>query len=115
MLMQKPLFLIGKGAKLENSQNYPLSIKDSNKCNSKPTQLQTIFHFLQRHVATASMVSDVTGVPQKNICRFKRDLEKTGCLWEIEKKPCKKTGYKAWYITTNPENAPKNLTQLRLF
>ena len=79
-------------------------------------QLQTIFQYLQKHIATASMVADATGIYQKNICRYKRDLEKAGQLWEIEKKPCKKTFFKAWYLTTNPEKAPKHLpTQLNLF
>jgi hypothetical protein len=79
-------------------------------------QLQTIFHYLSSVSATASMASDATGVPQKNLCRYKRDLEKAGRLWEVEKKPCKKTGFKAWYLTTNPANAPKNsATQLTLF
>jgi hypothetical protein len=71
------------------------------------TQLKTIFRFLEKHVATASMVSDATGIPQKNICRYKRDLENAGLLWETEKKLCKKTGFKARYITTDPANAPK--------
>ena len=78
------------------------------------SQLKTIFQYLQEHIATASMVSAATGIPQKNICRFKRDLEKAGRLWEIEKKLCKKTGFKAWYLTTNPEQAPFN-NQLNLF
>lgn len=77
-------------------------------------QLKTIFEYLQEHIATASMVSAATGIPQKNICRYKRDLEKAGRLWEIEKKLCKKTGFKAWYLTTNPDNAPINV-QLELF
>lgn len=80
------------------------------------SQLQTIFQYLQVEVATASMVADATGIYQKNICRFKRDLEKAGRLWEIEKRTCKKTGFKAWYLTTDPSKAPKNpLTQLKLF
>lgn len=79
-------------------------------------QLQTIFQYLFENIATASMVAETTGVYQKNICRYKRDLEKTGRLWEIEKKHCKKTGFKAWYLTTNPDKAPKQLlTQLNLF
>lgn len=78
------------------------------------TQLKTIFLFLQNNIATASMVSAATGIPQKNICRYKRDLEKAGLLWEIEKKPCKETGFKAWYITTNPDLAPSD-NQLSLF
>lgn len=70
------------------------------------TQLKTIFQYLQEHIATASMVSVATGIPQKNICRYKRDLEKSGRLYEIEKKLCKKTGFKAWYLTTNPDLFP---------
>ena len=78
------------------------------------SQLQTIFQYLEENIATASMVSTATGIPQKNICRYKRDLEKAGRLWEIEKKLCKETGFKAWYLTTNPEQAPFN-SQLNLF
>jgi hypothetical protein len=65
------------------------------------TQLKTIFHYLQNHTATASMVSKATGIPQKCICRYKRDLEQSGLLNEVVKKRCKLTGFKAWYLTTN--------------
>jgi hypothetical protein len=86
------------------------------KSNTSFTQAQTIFHYLQEHTATASMVSDATNIYQKNITRYKRDFEKAGMLWEIEKKLCQKTGFKAWYLTTAPEKAPKNVAkQLRLF
>ena len=82
----------------------PESIKD----NTRSTQIKTIFQYLQEHTATASMVTDATGIPQKCITRYKRDLEKAGLLWEIVKKQCKKTGCKAWYISTNPELSPSN-------
>ena len=88
--------------------------KRQNKDKDFKSQLKTIFHYLQEHIATASMISAATGIPQKNICRYKRDLEKAGRLWKIEKKLCKKTGFKAWYLTTNPEQAPFN-NQLNLF
>ncbi|HAQ18430.1 MAG TPA: hypothetical protein DCR40_04250 [Prolixibacteraceae bacterium] len=78
-------------------------------------QLQTIFHYLKEHVATASMVTDATGVPQKCITRYKRDLEKAEMLWEIEKRDCQKTGFKAWYLSTDPQKAPKRHAQLSLF
>jgi hypothetical protein len=102
------------------ANNHPNNRKSFEKGQGKDThfqnQLQTIFEYLQQHTATASMVSDATGVPQKNICRYKRDLEQTGQLWEIEKKQCKKTGFKAWYLTTDPQKAPKQLfQQLKLF
>lgn len=90
--------------------------KEQDKDNTRLTQLKTIFQYLQTHVATASMIADVTGIYQKNICRYKRDLEKAGLLWEVEKKMCKKTGFRAWYLTANPDLAPTDgLIQLKLF
>lgn len=90
--------------------------KRQDKDNSHLNQLQTIFQYLQKNIATASMVTDATGVPQKNITRYKRNLEKAGMLWEVEKKLCKKTGFKAWYLTTNPDKSPKqHCSQLNLF
>ena len=80
------------------------------------SQLQTIFTYLESHIATASMVAKYTGIPQKNICRYKRDLEKAGRLWEIAKTTCKETGFKAWYLTTDKSKAPISFTnQLNLF
>jgi hypothetical protein len=84
------------------------------KCKASSTQLQTIFQYLQNHISTASMVTAATGIPQKCITRYKRDLEKAGQLWEIEKTYCQKTGYRAWYLTTNPDKAPKSDLQLKL-
>lgn len=78
------------------------------------TQLKTIFHYLKSHTATASMVADATGIPQKSICRHKRNLEKQDRLCEVEKKLCKATGFPAWYLTTNPDLFPKS-NQLKIF
>jgi hypothetical protein len=92
----------------------PALHQEQGKGNFKINQLQTIFHYLEKHVATASMVSKATGVPQKNICRFKRDLEKAGALAEIKKDTCQLTGFKAWYLTTNKNLFPQR-QQLKLF
>lgn len=89
--------------------------KRYSKDNSHATQLKTIFQYLQKHVATASMVSHATNVPQKCICRYKRDLEKSCLLWEVKKAPCKLTGFKAYYLTTNPKLATKANNQLKMF
>ncbi|MBE7442125.1 MAG: hypothetical protein HS119_06705 [Flavobacteriales bacterium] len=99
------------------NQSFNTSLLNSNsKDKTFKNQLQTIFEYLKENIATASMVSEATGVPQKNITRYKRDLELAGRLWEVEKKLCKKTGFRAWYITTNPEHKPKHLiNQLNLF
>lgn len=98
---------------MKNTNNNPLHNRQSKDTEFK-NQLKTIFQYLKEHVATASMVADETGIPQKNICRYKRDLELSGRLWEVEKKNCKKTGFKAWYLTTAPENAPSN-NQTKMF
>ena len=89
--------------------------KGQDKGNSRNTQLQTIFQYLKKNVATASMVAKATKVPQKNICRYKRDLEKAGRIWETVKTTCKETGFKAWYLTTDPAKANNSITQQTLF
>lgn len=78
------------------------------------TQKQTIFEYLKEYTATASMIADATEIPQKSICRYKRDLEKQGLLYEVEKRFCKLTGFRAWYLTTNSNLFPKS-NQLKMF
>ena len=101
---------------MTNTNNNPNSFGHKRQGKDKvfKNQLKTIFQYLQENIATASMVSAATGIPQKNICRYKRDLQKSGQLWEIKKKLCKHTGFKAYYLTTNPELAPYD-NQLYLF
>ena len=98
-----------KKAVLNSNGNYN-QFKDT----SPVSEHQTIFHYLQNHVATASMVNEATGIKKRNICRCKRDLEKSNMLWELERKSCRQTGFKAWYLTTNPNLVPKNEQQLKL-
>ncbi|HZL11680.1 MAG TPA: hypothetical protein VFC65_16980 [Prolixibacteraceae bacterium] len=86
----------------------------NNKGTLPQSQLQTIFFYLLNHVATASMVADATGVPQKCITRYKRDLENSEMLWEIEKKDCQKARFKDWYLSMDPAMAPKIAKQFSL-
>lgn len=67
------------------------------------TQKQVVFKYLTKNIATATMVSQATGIAQKNICRHKRTLEKAGLLCQVERKICRCTGFLAWYLSTNPE------------
>ena len=99
---------------MTNNNVNPEEEKQQGKGTNKFTQLKTIFQYLKEHTATASMVAKATGVPQKNICRYKRDLEKGGCLIELFKGYCQETGHSAWYLTTNSELFPKS-NQLNLF
>lgn len=93
---------------MENNQSFnPRNLLNRlSKDTIPPTQLQTIFYYLQDHIATASMVSYETGIPRRSICRYKRELEQADLLWEITKTRCEITGYKAWYLTTDPDQVP---------
>lgn len=79
--------------------NYPKEVNQRD--NFQTTQLQIVFRYLSNYIATASMVSADTGIPQKNVCRYKRQLEKAGLLWELRKSKCRETGHDAWYLTTD--------------
>lgn len=98
----------------ENTQSLTPNGNGYGKFKHFLTQKKAIFEYLKRYTATASMVERATGVPQKSICRYKRDLEKKGLLYEVEKKHCKLTGFRAWYLTTNTELFPKS-NQLTMF
>jgi Fic family protein len=99
---------------MKKHENKPDLHKEQSKGKERANQIKTIFQYLETHTATASMVSKATGVPQKNICRYKRDLEKAGALAEIKKEDCKLTGFKAWYLTTDKNLFPQR-QQLKLF
>ncbi|CAM1352369.1 hypothetical protein [Tenacibaculum insulae] len=80
--------------------------KKQSKGSNHKTQLKTIFNYLQNNLATATMVFTETGVPQKCITRYKRDLEDLGLLAEVKREKCKVTKCWAWYLTTNPALFP---------
>jgi hypothetical protein len=76
--------------------------------NSNPqaifsNQSKTYFNYLQNHIATNSMVSKALNIPQKNLCRYKRDLQDAGLLFEVYKGICKHTKHRATYLTTNKD------------
>lgn len=100
------------------SKNKSNSLKSFEKGQGENTDFQTqkktIFQYLQNHIATASMVTDATGIPQKCITRYKRDFEKLGILAEVKKAYCKKTNHLAWYLTTNKKEYPTS-NQIEMF
>lgn len=92
---------------MEVTNSQSLNDKTQSKYKAYRTQLKTIFNYLQNHTATASMVTAATGIPQKCVTRYKRDLEQQGLLKEVKKDTCKHTGFKAYYLTTNPNLFPQ--------
>ena len=91
-----------------------LTVRQS-KDNTHEAQEKIVFDYLLLHVASASMVTDATGVPQKNITRYKRNFEDAGRLQQIKKDRCKITGRYVWYLTTNKDLFLKTSSQLTLF
>lgn len=91
----------------EDTQSLDFKSLKQGKPTKSNTQLKTIFEYLQNHTVTASMLAEATGIPQKSICRYKRDLERKELLCELEKKLCLQTNFKAWFLTTNPKLFPK--------
>lgn len=81
---------------------------------SNINQKTKYFDYLKTTIATNSMVSDATGIPQKNLTRFKREFEDAGTLSELYKGICKKTKHRATYLTTNPALFPQS-NQLKMF
>lgn len=60
-----------------------------------------LFNYLIPNIATSTMAAKDTGISQKNICRYKRELEKDNRLFVLGKGRCKVTGRKAQYLTTS--------------
>jgi len=94
--------------------NSLIATKSSRGKDTHFTQKKKFLGFLSDKIATASMATAATGIPQKCLTRYKRQLEKSELLWEVMQDYCKVTGCMAWYLTTNPELVPGN-HQLKLF
>jgi hypothetical protein len=74
--------------------------------NYHSNQMAIYFNYLKKHIATNSMVTDATGIPQKNLTRYKRYFQIAGSLFEVRKGICKKTKHTATYLTTNKNLIP---------
>lgn len=59
------------------------------------------FNYLQENTATSSMASAALGIPQKNLTRYKRELEKAGLLMVVCTSICRVTKHRADYLTTS--------------
>ena len=66
-------------------------------------QKKLFFEYLQKNTVTCSMASEALSIPQKNLTRYKRRLQKEGKLKVCFQGVCKITKYHAEYLTTNPE------------
>lgn len=85
---------------MNNNHSLEFKILKQDKDTIK-NQKSKVFLYLKLQTATATMVTEATGVPQKNVTRFKREFEKQGLLRELYKGLCKITKYRASYLSTN--------------
>ena len=72
------------------------------KVNHRLTEKQIVFQHLQKNIATAAMVEQATGIRICHITRYKQALQKDGKLQELFRTICRRTGYRAWYLSTDP-------------
>ncbi len=82
--------------------------------NSHRAQRERFFEFLKEKPVSCSMAEAETGIHQKCLTRYKRQLESANRLWVAFEAKCKITGRLVQYITTNPEFNPSN-NQLNIF
>ncbi|MDM1404493.1 MULTISPECIES: hypothetical protein [Myroides] len=105
--------------KNQNNPNNAFQHKRQGKDTQKISEITVFYDYLKNHLATSSMASKATGIAQKNLTRYKSELEEQGLLYCVKKDYCKSTRRKAWYLTTNRslfnEFTQTNTNQLKLF
>jgi hypothetical protein len=93
-----------------NTNHRPENLsKLQNKDNNFKAQEKRYIEYLKIHIATNSMVTKATGIPQKNLTRYKREFEKKGILKEVHRKFYMLTGFRASSLTTNPDLMRKSI------
>lgn len=66
-------------------------------------EIQLVREYLSNKVATATMVAVALNIYRPNLCRYKAMLEEAGQLCVVRLGICKETGFRAQYLTTNPD------------
>jgi predicted HTH transcriptional regulator len=92
--------MINKKAPYHHSTEQRKQKKQSE--NTKFNSQKEIFcAFLSKNTATATMAANALRITQKNITRYKSNLEKEGRLMVLFTAKCKKTNRQADYLTTD--------------
>lgn len=84
---------------IDEERNYKEKIMETSTQNYFDTQKGVIHEYLRKNEATASMVAKATGIPHKNVCRYKDMLEREGKLTQVRRARCKISNHQAWYLT----------------
>jgi len=80
----------------------------------KVNELKSFSEFLKSNIATATQAAVYLNIYRPNACRYKRQLEKAGHLFEVKKGICPITKFPASFLTTNRDLLPAK-PQLELF
>jgi Mn-dependent DtxR family transcriptional regulator len=83
-----------------------ISPKVFTKEKKKAQQIRTI-EALKIEPATSMMISKRLNIQRSNVTRHLYYLEKQGKVVVVKEEPCRITGYKAKYYSTNPIHFPK--------
>jgi len=73
------------------------------------TQLKKVREYLRQTTASRYMAAIDTGIPIQNICRHVEMLKSTNSIAVVRKDYCRITGELVEYLSTNPDNFPKDL------
>lgn len=78
---------------------------------NKDTQINQFQQYLFHNIATVAMAYKAIGISEKKLCRYKILLQERGLLFLVYRGLCKKTGFKASFITTNSKLKSEYLTK----
>ena len=71
--------------------------------NKKKNQIRRTIEALEVQPMTSMMLSARTGILRANLTRYIAYLEKRNKVVTVEEKPCKITGHKAKYYSSDPK------------
>jgi hypothetical protein len=87
-----------------NSSSLNISALQPNyKYDNFAVQLKSVHNYLSTRIATGTMVAAALEIYRPNLCRYKKMLADRGLLKEIYIEKCKVTGFKAMFLTCDPE------------
>jgi hypothetical protein len=91
---------------MPNADSSPLKVpgdQPKHKYNDFEVELKAVREYLSTRIATSTMTAVALGIYRPNLCRHKKTLADQGLLKEIYIQKCKVTGFKAMYLTCDPE------------
>lgn len=87
-----------------NDNRPPKSLNEAtSKIQKKSDEMTAFYHYLNDKVTSCTDAAVMLNIPQKNLTRYKRELEKVGKLQVVKMQRCPHTGRWVQHITTDPK------------